>query len=261
MQAALNQKSASLTQLEAQNRDALAQIVKFKSQQAAADQQIGELKASLDQKEKALALAEANLKSCGSGEAEKDQKIFALQKEIQEAQAQIQHLQDTCVAQSDYDALGEEIGKYQEQYEQLTSQLETSKREKAELQEQLEKTTQELAKLKSEMQEKAQQSHKVQEPLSPARPLPESKPINPGPSASASRMRSEEPIAPAQLEPKLGSDQGEDKVFTSENRIICPKCGNSRVKEIPDKSRVIAYIPSPVYGKKFQCSRCKHEWA
>jgi hypothetical protein len=42
---------------------------------------------------------------------------------------------------------------------------------------------------------------------------------------------------------------------------LCLQCGSSHAKEIPDKSKVISYIPRPIYGKKWQCNQCGYEWS
>ncbi|MHA1865656.1 MAG: hypothetical protein ACTSVB_09645 [Candidatus Heimdallarchaeaceae archaeon] len=44
-------------------------------------------------------------------------------------------------------------------------------------------------------------------------------------------------------------------------RIECPKCKSLNVKEVEDKSKVIAYFNHvPVYKKKIVCKDCTYEW-
>ena len=43
-------------------------------------------------------------------------------------------------------------------------------------------------------------------------------------------------------------------------RIVCPHCGSSKLTVLEDKSRIISYIPSPVYAKKNVCSQCGFEF-
>ena len=43
-------------------------------------------------------------------------------------------------------------------------------------------------------------------------------------------------------------------------RIVCPHCGSSKLTVVEDKSRIISYIPSPVYAKKNVCSQCGFEF-
>ena len=45
-------------------------------------------------------------------------------------------------------------------------------------------------------------------------------------------------------------------------RRLCPNCGASgfAVKEVEDKSRIISYIPKPIYAKKQVCTKCGFEF-
>jgi DNA repair exonuclease SbcCD ATPase subunit len=48
----------------------------------------------------------------------------------------------------------------------------------------------------------------------------------------------------------------------SSGRRICPNCGASgfAVKEVEDKTRIISYIPKPIYAKKLVCTKCGFEF-
>jgi myosin heavy subunit len=45
-------------------------------------------------------------------------------------------------------------------------------------------------------------------------------------------------------------------------RRLCPNCGASgfAVKEVEDKTRILSYIPKPIYAKKFVCTKCGFEF-
>ncbi len=45
-------------------------------------------------------------------------------------------------------------------------------------------------------------------------------------------------------------------------RRLCPNCGASgfAVKEVEDKTRIISYIPKPIYAKKLVCTKCGFEF-
>jgi septal ring factor EnvC (AmiA/AmiB activator) len=45
-------------------------------------------------------------------------------------------------------------------------------------------------------------------------------------------------------------------------RRVCPNCGASgfAVKEVEDKTRIISYIPKPIYAKKYVCTKCGFEF-
>jgi predicted nuclease with TOPRIM domain len=49
---------------------------------------------------------------------------------------------------------------------------------------------------------------------------------------------------------------------TGTGRRLCPNCGASgfAVKEVEDKSRIISYIPKPIYAKKLVCTKCGFEF-
>ena len=45
------------------------------------------------------------------------------------------------------------------------------------------------------------------------------------------------------------------------SRVECPKCKSLNVKEVEDKSKVVAYFNhKPVYRKKYICKDCTYEW-
>ncbi|MGV9199885.1 MAG: hypothetical protein ACOC4M_13830, partial [Promethearchaeia archaeon] len=45
-------------------------------------------------------------------------------------------------------------------------------------------------------------------------------------------------------------------------RRKCPNCGatGQAIKEVEDKSKIISYIPKPIYGKKNVCTKCGYEF-
>ena len=45
-------------------------------------------------------------------------------------------------------------------------------------------------------------------------------------------------------------------------RRICPNCGafGFAIKEIEDKSKIVSYIPKPIYAKKMHCTKCGYEF-
>ncbi|HME56368.1 MAG TPA: hypothetical protein VKM55_29485 [Candidatus Lokiarchaeia archaeon] len=48
---------------------------------------------------------------------------------------------------------------------------------------------------------------------------------------------------------------------TGDQRIVCPKCGNTKVKVEKDRSRVLSYIGGvPYYAKKYICPKCTFEF-
>ncbi len=43
-------------------------------------------------------------------------------------------------------------------------------------------------------------------------------------------------------------------------RRVCPNCGSSQIKEMEDRTRIVSYIPKPMYAKKFVCRKCSYEF-
>ena len=45
-------------------------------------------------------------------------------------------------------------------------------------------------------------------------------------------------------------------------RRLCPNCGASgfAVKEVEDRTRILSYIPKPIYAKKLVCTKCGFEF-
>ena len=60
--------------------------------------------------------------------------------------------------------------------------------------------------------------------------------------------------------------EGEKKTGTeyqdSTDGLACPNCGATgfAIKEVEDKSKIISYIPKPIYAKKLLCSKCGFEF-
>ena len=46
------------------------------------------------------------------------------------------------------------------------------------------------------------------------------------------------------------------------DRRICPNCGASgfAIKEVEDKTKIVSYIPKPIYAKKKICTKCGYEF-
>ena len=47
---------------------------------------------------------------------------------------------------------------------------------------------------------------------------------------------------------------------TGTGRRICPNCSASgfAIKEVEDKTRILSYIPKPIYAKKLVCTKSWH---
>ena len=83
----------------------------------------------------------------------------------------------------------------------------------------------------------------------------EKEPQAPKPSNSPMRYMEQTPPAPDYSAEAEDGDDGDTQ------RLLCPKCKGSRIVEMEDKSQVLAFTPRIIYGTKYRCQSCRHEWA
>ena len=62
--------------------------------------------------------------------------------------------------------------------------------------------------------------------------------------------------------PSTGFDTPDPSGGQSTDRRVCPSCGASgfAIKEVEDKSKIVSYIPKPIYAKKKVCTKCGYEF-
>ncbi|GAH24708.1 unnamed protein product, partial [marine sediment metagenome] len=72
-----------------------------------------------------------------------------------------------------------------------------------------------------------------------------------GLSTDSTPISTPAPTPTPSISPGLGS-----------GRRICPNCGATgfAIKEVEDKSKIISYIPKPIFAKKFVCTKCGFEF-
>ena len=206
------------------------------------DQQIGQYEAAINQKNLEIDELKRNLSEgqINSGSLnEKDQEIVRLQAEIQNSQSQdskipglqlkiqtlqskIQELESNSVTRADFDRIFN-------QNKELEGRISTFNLKIGSL-------SNENEKLKEDIAQKVKKINTLTEPHS----------VMPSTLAKSS--------APS----TFTSTSTGDAFGTS--RIVCPHCGSSKLTIVEDKSRIISYIPSPVYAKKNVCSQCGFEF-
>jgi septal ring factor EnvC (AmiA/AmiB activator) len=61
--------------------------------------------------------------------------------------------------------------------------------------------------------------------------------------------------------PTIGTPSTPDASFSS-GRRVCPNCGASgfAIKEVEDRTKIVSYIPKPIYAKKMICTKCSYEF-
>ena len=68
-----------------------------------------------------------------------------------------------------------------------------------------------------------------------------------------------EPGAEVEVEDPASEGKGQD--FLSKTRRICPNCGSHDINEVLDKTRIVSYIPKPMFAKKYVCRKCAWEFS
>jgi len=149
-----------------------------------------------------------------------ESKVPGLQLKIQTLQSKIQELESNSVTRSDFDSIFN-------QNRDLEGRLSTFNMKIGAL-------SNENEQLKGELADKIKKINSFTEPHSVMAPT------------------LGKPSAPSTF-------TSTDDAFGTA-RIVCPHCGSSKLTVIEDKSRIISYIPSPVYAKKNVCSQCGFEF-
>ena len=80
-----------------------------------------------------------------------------------------------------------------------------------------------------------------------------------GPGASSSGLSSS-PSFGTSSGASFGSSTPTTPLTTG--RKVCPNCGasGSAIKEVEDKTKIVSYIPKPIYAKKNVCTKCGYEF-
>ena len=205
------------------------------------DQQLGQFEAAINQKnleidelKRSLSEGQINVGSLNEKDQEvarlqaelqnsqsQDSKVPGLQLKIQTLQSRIQELESNSVTRADFDHIFN-------QNKDLEGRISTFNLKIGAL-------SNENEKLKEEIAQKVKKINTLTEPHS----------VMPSTLGKSSA-------------PSTFSSTSSDTYETS--RIVCPHCGSSKITVVEDKSRIISYIPSPVYAKKNVCSQCGFEF-
>jgi len=177
---------------------------------------------SLGEKDQEIARMREQIVNSSSNTQSLEVKVPELHLKIQTLQSKIQELESTAVSRADFDSIFT-------QNKELEGRISTFNLKIGSL-------SNENEQLKREIADKIKKINSLTEPHSVMAPAL-GKPNAPSTFKSAST---------------------DDTYGTS--RIVCPHCGSSKLTVIEDKSRIISYIPSPVYAKKNICSQCGFEF-
>lgn len=176
----------------------------------------------------------------------KSEQIQTLETTLTSIKNEFEAFRNNSITEEDYQAAMDENKKLQSKITQLSEELALIDAEKKELTEKLEKT-------KTESMFESGVSKAIHHTeIHKAYNTPEQK-------------HEPEPIFQKEEEETITTSTNTEaethRVYSGEGRNVCPKCGSTKIKELSDKTRIISYVPTPVYAKKFQCAKCAFEWS
>jgi chromosome segregation ATPase len=199
----------------------------------------------------------------------KDQEIARLKAEInaekQRAASLEAEVAQAAAAQNSIKQLNQQLAQMQLELNNRPSAAEVEKRDQqiSNLTGQLGSLNSTIAQLHEEISSKDARIKELSQPQAVFEPSIVSKaaPVTPtfsAPSPPESVMAAHElgrlspsPAAePSAPMPSMGGS----------GRRVCPNCGSSQIKETEDRTRIVSYIPKPMYAKNFVCRKCSYEF-
>nr|MDO8113003.1 hypothetical protein [Candidatus Sigynarchaeota archaeon] len=203
-----------------------------------------------------------------------DAKIKDLESKLGEKEKEIADLQDKV---KDIDALKSEFDKVKASFAAAPG-LEAFEKEKADFESEKKKLFKEMedfeVSLRMEMEQKDQKIKELEDQVKELKEHPVAAPSMVAARAAEPALRPSKESLIAKLglervEPKR-MPAGKDFAFpgvgektevapmaSGDQRVVCPKCGNTNVKVESDRSRVLSYMGGvPYYAKKYVCKKC-----
>ena len=161
------------------------------------------------------------------------------QKQIKELNEQTSNLNNILIERD------KQIDQLSNEKIQLESQVQEAQQQVLTLQQQVTPLQQQVAKLQEEVAYKEKRIEELKEPRAVMASTLGQQSIDSQPPASSSVSTTPAPI------PEIKS-----------GRRVCPNCSASgfAIKEVEDKSKIISYIPKPIYAKKMVCTKCGYEF-
>ena len=187
---------------------------------------------------------------------EKDQKINGLTSQLNSIQSSVEGYQNQInQVKNEKSQLEVEIQSLKQQLQQAQQDNSTLQQQSMTLQQQIAPLQQNISNLQEELSYKEKRIQELKEPkavmpstLAQQGTTPQSSNIGSKPSFGATNTG-------ADTSPTSG-------IGASTGRRECPNCSASgfAIKEVEDKSKIISYIPKPIYAKKMLCTKCGYEF-
>ncbi len=187
---------------------------------------------------------------------EKDQKINGLNSQLKSIQSSVEGYQNQInQVKNEKSQLEVEIQSLKQQLQQAQQDNSTLQQQSMTLQQQIAPLQQNISNLQEELSYKEKRIQELKEPkavmpstLAQQGMTPQSSNIGNKPSFGATSTGADtSPIS------GIGAGSG---------RRECPNCSASgfAIKEVEDKSKIISYIPKPIYARKMLCTKCGYEF-
>ena len=222
LQVSLENLKADVGKRDVEIKNAFTTITQAEELLGKKDHQIEDYKSIVNQKNLEIDELKRNLNEGQQNTVSQDSKVPGLQLKIQTLQSKIQELESNSVTRADFDSIFTQNKDLEGRFNSLNFKVGS--------------LTNENEQLKNEIADKIKKINSLTEPHAVMAP-------------SLGK-----PNAPS----TFTSTTADDAFGTA--RIVCPHCGSSKLTVIEDKSRIISYIPAPVYAKKNVCSQCGFEF-
>ncbi|GAH08668.1 unnamed protein product, partial [marine sediment metagenome] len=158
------------------------------------------------------------------------------------------HKNQVNVLNSHIQQLQTQLAEAQTQARSFSAENVQLKQQIGPLQAKVNELTQEISAKNKRIEELKEPKPVMPSTLASTSPYPSSQqPTMPTPAPTPS-IPSTEPT----ISPKIGLGTG--------IRRVCPNCGSTAIKEVEDKTKIVSYIPKPIYAKKNICTKCGYEF-
>lgn len=217
--------------------------------------------------EKVEASPDKKYKVDGSSLLELKEKIAELEKKLEEEQSKFKDAKsenDAALEMADdaTSTLNQENMELMEQLKEANTKIETlqselsSSKENSNQNVELQNKINELHTILSNKEQEITNLNSQISDLSAQTSVPASPPIG---NREESSIPIPTPNLSSTLPPNIDISQFE---ALDRTRKQCPNCGASafNIKEVEDRSKIISYIPKPIYAKKNVCTKCGYEF-
>ncbi len=175
-------------------------------------------------------------------------------------------LDNTKEATSNYQnqltQLSSQLGELQGQSSTLQSQIDQLQLQNASLQQQLGPLQSENARLQQENAYKEKRIQELKEPQAVMASTLTQQPSVSGSKSYRSTPSYTPPSTPSVSSAPIPSPSSSPMPSLGGGRRQCPNCGASgfSIKEVEDRTKIVSYIPKPIYGRKNICQKCGYEF-